>query len=157
MRLADGNRPRGGSLLERTVAYVVDSVITAAVWALLVLAITGGSLDRLTDDPARGVVAAFLFLLIPFAYFVAAEWIASTTPGKRLVGLEVRDADDRPAGLFAVTVRNVLRLAWALGPLGPLILLVDAAFVQLTERDQRIGDLAAGTRVVRRGPAPLGL
>lgn len=156
MRLAEGERPRGATLLERTVAYAADSVVTLGLWFLLVFALTGGSIGQVTEDPTRGVIATFLFLLIPFTYFVAAEWIASTTPGKRLVGLEVRDDEGRPASLFAVTVRNVLRLPWALGPLGPLILAVDAGFVQRTERDQRIGDLAAGTRVLRIGPAPLG-
>lgn len=157
MRMAEARRPRAGTLLERTVAYLVDSALTLGLWALIALALTGGSLARIEEDPTVGVLASFLFLLVPFVYFVLAEAATGTTVGKRLLGLHVRDLADEPAGLFAVTVRNVLRLAWALGPLGPVFLAVDAGFIRLSARDQRVGDLAGRTRVVREGDAPLAM
>lgn len=157
MRRRAADRPPAGTLLDRTLAYLFDGLLTAGVWGLVVLALTGGDIGRIADDPARRVLAGFLFLLIPFTYFVVVEWTAGTTAGKRLVGLTVRRVDGSRAGLFEVTVRNVLRLAWALGPLGPLLLALDAVFIQLTEADQRVGDLAAGTRVLREHDGPLAL
>lgn len=153
MRREQGQHPRAGTLLERAVAYLADSLLTAALWLFVAGSLAGFDLDRLVSDPTIGALAGLLFLSLPFAYFVLAEAAAGTTPGKRLVGLRVRTIDHEPPGLFAATVRNTLRLAWALGPLGPLFLLADAMLVQATERDQRAGDLAARTLVVREGPA----
>lgn len=153
MRRLDGQRPRAGTLLERALAYLVDSLITGAIWLFVAGSLAGFDPDRLFTDPTVGALAGLLFLSLPFAYFVLAEAAAGTTPGKRLLGLRVRTLDHEAPGLFAATVRNTLRLAWALGPVGPLFLLADAVLVQATERDQRVGDLAARTLVVRHGPA----
>lgn len=155
MRLEQGRCPRSGTLLERTVAYLVDSLLTGAAWFVLALALVGFDVDGLTQPGPRAVLAGFLFLLVPFVYFLFAEWITGTTVGKRLVGLHVRTRDNEHPGLFAVTVRTTLRLAWSAGPLGPLFLLLDAASIHQTEVNQRIGDIAGQTLVVREGPALL--
>lgn len=157
MRLAWAQQGRAATLVERTIAYLVDSLVTALLWLLIVLALTGGDLSRIEGATARGVIAAFLFLLVPFVYFVIAETATATTLGKRLMGLTVTDLAGQRPGVFDVTVRNTLRLAWALGPLGPLFLAADAVLIQQTERDQRVGDLAARTQVLRTGPGPLAL
>lgn len=142
-------RPRAAGLLDRAAAYLVDSLLTATVWAALVLALTEDPFDPVSWRPAYAQVLSMLFLVIPFAYFLAFEGTVATTPGKRLFGLSVTSPEGEPAGVYKATVRNVLRLAWSLGPLGPLFLTLDAALVQWTERDVRVGDHAAGTRVLR--------
>lgn len=149
MRRRPAETPRAATLVERTIAYLVDSLVTAGLWLVLVLSLTGGSLSRIQTDPSTGVIAAFTFLLVPFVYFVLAEAATGTTLGKRVMGLSVTTLGHARADVFAVTVRNTLRLAWALGPIGPLFLLADAVLVQQTERDQRVGDMAGRTRVVR--------
>lgn len=158
MRVRDGRAPRAGGLLERTVAYLVDSVVTGLVWLFVVAALSGFDVGALARGGPRAVVAGFLFLLVPFAYFVIAEAATGTTVGKRLMGLRVRGPGGvERAGVFAVTVRNTLRLAWSVGPLGPFFLLLDAALIHQTELDQRVGDLAGRTLVVREGPAVVSL
>lgn len=142
-------RPQAAGLLDRAAAYLVDSLLTAIVWGALVLALTEDPLDPASWRPAYAQVLSMLFLVIPFAYFLAFEGAFATTPGKRLFGLSVTSPAGEPAGVYKATVRNVLRLAWSLGPLGPLFLALDAGLVQWTERDVRVGDHAAGTRVVR--------
>lgn len=149
MRAQAMEGPAAAPLLDRAAAYLVDSLVTALVWGLLVVAFTGDPLAPATWDPTRAQVLSMLFLVIPFGYFLAFEGAWATTPGKRLFGLQVTDGQGRRAGGYEATVRNVLRLAWSLGPLGPLFLTLDAALVQWTERDVRIGDHAAGTRVRR--------
>lgn len=149
MRARDAEAQRAATLLERTAAYLVDALVTFALWLATAVVVAQGDVEAITQDPATSVVVALLFLLVPFVYFVAAEGLTGTTVGKRAFGLRVVGPRQEPAGLFAATVRNVLRLAWALGPVGPLFLLVDVALVQLSEDDQRLGDSAAATRVVR--------
>jgi uncharacterized RDD family membrane protein YckC len=140
---------RAGSLLERTGAYLLDSLATAIAWGAILVAITGGEPLSATEGGVDAVLAGFLFLLVPFAYFVGFEAITRTTPGKRVFGLRVVDEHGAPVAAFEAVVRNVLRLAWALNPIGPAFLALDAVLVQVTRDDQRVGDLAAGTRVVR--------
>lgn len=151
MRGPGSRRPRAAALLDRAGAYLADSVLTAAIWAGIVLALSGGTVDPSGWSPATATLASMTFLVVPFAYFVALEGAWSTTPGKRLFGLAVAGPDGNRVGWYKATVRNVLRLAWSLGPLGPLFLALDAALVQWTEKDTRVGDHAAGTRVLRTG------
>lgn len=140
---------RGATLLERTWAYLIDSLVTLLLWGGLSFLIAGGSLEALTSPTRVAVVAGFLFLLVPFTYFVLLEGLLATTLGKAAMGLALHHEEGGPCGLFDATVRNVLRLAWTLGPAGPLFLLLDVLLIQLTEREQRVGDVAAGTVVVR--------
>lgn len=146
-------RARSATLFERAWAYLVDSLVTFLLWLSVSLLIAGGDLEGLIHDPVLSLTAGMLFLVVPLAYFVVAEATLGTTVGKRIFGLHLERSGGAPVGWFQATVRNLLRLAWALGPLGPLLLLADTVLVQLTEQDARVGDLAAGTRVVRRGPA----
>jgi hypothetical protein len=80
---------------------------------------------------------------------------AGRTPGKRALGLRVVLADGGAVGLRASAVRNLLRLVEGL----PLSYLPAILAILLTRDNQRLGDLAAGTVVMREtavaaGPAP---
>lgn len=156
MKPTAASAPRAASLLERTLAYAIDSLVTLVAWLAIALPLVGGSPSQLTAVNAQGVIAGMLFLLIPFLYLVLAEGLTGTTVGKRVLGLQVVDTGGAPSSLFQATVRNVVRLAWALWPIGPLFLLIDVYLLQTTEDDQRVGDTAAGTRVVRGRTGLLG-
>ena len=89
--------------------------------------------------------AIFSFLLV-FGYDVAFEVFArGRTPGKRLAGLRVMTAAGEPVGLVTSAIRNVLRIIDVL----PTAYGVGVVFVFFTERNQRLGDLVAGSVVVR--------
>ena len=134
----------------RGFAAMVDFLIAALVWA--------GSLWGYTTVAERiGVRAVQLYgviVLLTFAmswsYFVLLEWLwQGQTIGKRMYGLRVIRDDGAPAGFLAVLIRNLLRLVDFLPAfygLGLLTLIV-------TSRSQRLGDIAAGTYVVR-APRP---
>ena len=98
---------------------------------------------------AVALVLAFVFL-VNFGYDVAFETLASgRTPGKRWTGLRVVRADGGPVTFTTSAVRNLLRLvdglfAYAVGVVAILV----------SARNQRLGDLAAGTVVVRERRAP---
>jgi uncharacterized RDD family membrane protein YckC len=135
--------------MERILAYVVDSVVTFLAWFAVAIALAGGRWSRIEEDDTLVLIAGMLLLVVPFTYFVLAEGLAGTTVGKHVLGLRVVGPGGGRPGLFAATVRNVLRLAWALWPVGPAFMALDALLIQRTERDQRMGDAAAGTRVIR--------
>ena len=84
------------------------------------------------------------------SYFVVLEWLwGGQTLGKRIFGLRVISADGSPAGFTAVLIRNLVRLIDFLPAFYGLGLLAIVA----TSRSQRLGDVAAGTFVVR-APRP---
>ena len=81
-----------------------------------------------------------------FVYDVAFEVLASgRTPGKRWNGLRVVRMGGEPIGFLASAIRNVLRVVdWL-----PFAYLVGVAAVFVTARHQRVGDVVAGTLVIR--------
>jgi uncharacterized RDD family membrane protein YckC len=135
----------------RLVAALVDFAIQGAVLFALVLLGAGAGL---AGDAGSGifqmllVVAMFLTL---FGYHVIFETLASgRTPGKRWAGLRVVRQGGEPPGFLAAAIRNLLRLVDMI----PGFYAVGALAILLTGRNQRLGDLAAGTLVVReRRPA----
>jgi len=135
----------------RLVAGVVDYLIRGAI--LLALVIIG--ITAVGDTGAGGFLVAGLFVagfLVYFGYDVAFETLASgRTPGKRATGLRVVRLGGEPVGFVASAVRNLLRLVDGL----PGTYVVGAASILFSRRNQRLGDLAAGTLVVRERRAPL--
>ena len=123
----------------RFMAYVVD----LALQLLAILALTFGTAALGEAGPAIFAVGAFIVF---FGYHVAFETLASgRTPGKMLTHLRVVRDDGTPEGFVASVVRNVVRLIDLL----PAAYTVGVIAVLATERHQRLGDLAAGTIVVR--------
>lgn len=118
--------------------WLLKGVAIAALAVVLLGIAPGGSLGM-----ALFLVLAFITM---FAYDVAFEVLSSgRTPGKRWTGLRVIEADGGRVGLRASTVRNVLRLLD--GPLTSYLL--GSLMILFTQRNQRLGDLAAGTLVIR--------
>jgi uncharacterized RDD family membrane protein YckC len=91
-------------------------------------------------------VFAVLSFALYFGYDVAFEVLAAgRTPGKRWTGLRVLRDDGRPVDLLSSCIRNVVRLVDGL----PLSYLPAMISILATRRNQRLGDLAASTIVVR--------
>jgi hypothetical protein len=88
--------------------------------------------------------------LITWSYFILLEWLwQGQTVGKRMYGLRVIGEDGSPASFTAILVRNLARVVDFLPSFYGLGLLT----VIISPRSQRLGDLAAGTYVVR-APRP---
>jgi uncharacterized RDD family membrane protein YckC len=115
---------------------------------LAALLLLGGLAGHAVDAPG-GVLAAGLVVaafLVQFGYDVLFETLGSgRTPGKRWTGLRVVMKSGGPVGFVASSVRNILRIVDAL----PGFYLVAILSVLFTSNNQRLGDLAAGTLVVR--------
>jgi uncharacterized RDD family membrane protein YckC len=125
----------------RFIAAIIDTAIQVAT--LIALGLVAAV------APDSGVVGAgFLFLAFALftGYDICFETLASgRTPGKRVTGLRVVTAGGGPVRFLTSTIRNVLRLVDIL----PGTYLVGIVVIVATRRNQRLGDLAAGTLVVR--------
>ena len=135
----------------RTAAAVIDTLIKGAVSIALLFA-TGfadalfGSVFEDTSGAVGFAIVTVLLFLVWFGYDVLFETLASgRTPGKRAAGIRVVRMGGRPVGLIASTIRNLLRMVDGL----PTMYGVGIVSILVTSNNQRVGDLAAGTLVVR--------
>lgn len=143
----------------RAIAALIDGLIIGIVDIGLTIGLVAG-IFRLAGNQttatlpegagahaAAWVIGGYLLLLFLFTvgYYVACEgfW-AGKSPGKWLLRLRVISVEGRPITFSSSLIRNVVRILDFL-PSGYLVGMI-AVFV--SPREQRIGDLAAGTVVV---------
>jgi uncharacterized RDD family membrane protein YckC len=129
----------------RFVAELVDQFFQWLVIVAMLLAVLATGADT-----ADGGLLFALFLLgvfaIQFGYHLLFEVTASgRTPGKRWTGIRVVKADGGPVDFGSSAVRNLLRLVDML----PTAYVVGTVAIVASKRNQRLGDMAAGTIVVR--------
>ena len=97
-------------------------------------------------------VAILLLFMLTWGYFLIFELIWNgQTPGKRVAGIRVLTTRGEPVTLVHSLVRNLLRLVDML----PTSYMVGTISILVTRRSQRLGDIAAGTVVVRERHAEL--
>lgn len=132
----------------RILAISLDILILGVSWAVLFVGAVqiAGQLE--------GAVGAVLAVFFSFggylAYFAGFETAMQRTPGKAAFGLRVVSADGTPVRFQQAFLRGVIGLVeFLLVPFGFVAVVV----ALLTPRDQRTGDLAAGTLVVRQRTA----
>lgn len=132
----------------RAFAWLIDALLIFLSWMMgfFVYSFWGDLLRRWQGLSALGqflLVAAVL--ATGWGWDVAWELLASgRTPGKRAMGLRVLRTDGAPVGLAESLARNLLRVVELPFGYAPAILAV-----ALGRRRQRLGDLVAGTLVVR--------
>jgi uncharacterized RDD family membrane protein YckC len=92
------------------------------------------------------------YFAISIGYGIATEWYwRGQTIGKRLLRLRVMDAEGLKLDFSQIAVRNLLRCVDLL----PAFYAVGGAICLLTRQSQRLGDIAAGTIVVRNPQIPV--
>jgi uncharacterized RDD family membrane protein YckC len=129
--------------VSRLLALTVDGAVTVA--AVMAISMAGSSLAPLFGDFLNASLV-LLYFAVMTGYGVALEWFWNgRTLGKRVVGLRVADARGLRLTFSQVLIRNLLRAVDSL----PLFYLVGGTVCVLNSRLQRLGDLAAGTIVVR--------
>jgi uncharacterized RDD family membrane protein YckC len=142
----------------RVLAYIIDSVVVSAIVFGLFLLLTksypkagfkngivlgntrhafaSGSANRTWWIVASVVVAILLLVVLP--------GLRGWTPGKAVVGIRLVNAEGRPPGILRSLLREIL---WIVD--GLVVNLVGFVTALATKANQRVGDLAAGTYVVR--------
>jgi uncharacterized RDD family membrane protein YckC len=150
----------------RFVAVLLDYLLQGAaviilliVFALLLSGVSsgggGGSSNggNLSTKWTIAIIIAIPFLL-EWAYFALFEafWHGQT-PGKRIMKIRVIQQTGRPLSLFESLGRNLVRIIDML----PTAYAIGVICMFITKRQQRLGDLIAGTLVVHERPleAPL--
>jgi uncharacterized RDD family membrane protein YckC len=140
-----------GSVAARIVAHLIDLVFLIMAFALagnVVGSMSGGLTEsgfNLNGLPALAIM--FLAAVAFFLYLVLFEGVFGTTVGKLFLGLRVKNVDGSRCSFGQALVRNLLRIVDAF----PLYL-VGLISTLVTEKKQRVGDLAAHTIVVAETP-----
>lgn len=140
----------------RAVAVFIDGVIRFAALALIYLGLfyVAGATYPATESASLWAMAVvvLIFFVVEWGYFTFFEafWNGQT-PGKRAVGIRViRD------GGYSITfegslIRNLLRIAdWL-----PMFYGLGIVCAMLTPFQKRLGDMVAGTLVVKESGQPL--
>ncbi|CAN5598834.1 RDD family protein [soil metagenome] len=141
------------SIGNRFLACTIDHAIQALTMILMgiayfSLADYSSFSDQLTSEPkwVYAVLILVLFLIVT-GYFAFFEWLWNgQTPGKRWLKLRVIREDGRPVIFWEAAVRNLLR---NFDMMPAPFYSIGLISVFSTRRDQRVGDLVAGTVVVR--------
>ena len=138
----------------RLLAFIIDEIVLYL--GLIVLVIVVFFAGALTILPAarpelsRSVVLTvivFLIFLVNWGYFVLFEALnKGQTPGKKWTGIRVVRDNGLPIGWWESALRNFVRVA---DIMPPPACFVAGLMILFSKRGKRLGDLLAGTMVVR--------
>src|ERR1700733_10254409 len=145
----------------RFIAILIDYGLQFAslVALILVMILFLPSMQKFESASAKWMVA--ILILVPFllhwGYFTLFEGLwHGQTPGKRVAKIRVIQQSGRAITIFESLSRNLVRVIDFL----PTFYVVGTVSIFITKRNQRLGDLVAGTLVVHEGQsrdtAPLG-
>lgn len=125
--------------------FLLQAIITVlVVWGLVWLGVS------LKLNDVLGVVGAIIvgsmgFLAFTIYYVLAEMLTGGQSPGKRMAGLRVIGVDGRPVTFLQSALRNIIRAVDMI----PFFYTVGLIAVFSTRRAQRLGDMVAGTIVVK--------
>jgi uncharacterized membrane protein SpoIIM required for sporulation/uncharacterized RDD family membrane protein YckC len=130
----------------RALAAIIDSLVLIC-WSMALVVVFG--LLALQLEEWAGAIFTLVYFASLWGYYTFFEGFRNgQTPGKRRLGIRVVRDTGHPVTFGAAAVRNLLRAADFLPP--PY--LIGGLLVALHPRAKRLGDLVAGTVVVRDRP-----
>ena len=130
----------------RILATIVDAIIFSIFYWVLAVLFGSTSVEGGSFAYSLGAIASLLYIVGVFAYYLFMEGYLGQTVGKMLLGIKVVSEDTGGVpGLGAAAWRTVLRVIDG-------ILFYAVAFVSVlaTQKNRRLGDMAAHTLVVRK-------
>jgi uncharacterized RDD family membrane protein YckC len=133
----------------RFLAALMDQILQWAAFAILMIALA--ELAQLMPGvagsnkvPLVALITGSTFIFL--GYYVLFEMIWNgQTPGKRAAGIRVLRDDGTPITMTESLLRNTIRVIDFL----PVFYGVGMIFVLSSERNKRLGDIAAGTVVIK--------
>ena len=145
----------GSRFLAVALDTLIQALLSIGILLLLVWAQPGatalgkalGMGDTLVGAVEAGIAIVILFL-VSVGYYVAFEaaWNGQT-PGKRAMGIRVVRDGGYPLTFMDSVIRNLIRVIEA-----ALVYVPSAISALVSSQNKRLGDLAAGTIVVRDRP-----
>jgi uncharacterized RDD family membrane protein YckC len=131
----------------RVLAIIVDSILFSVLFWVMSMLFGSSSAQGGQVNATLTGLPFVLYLLIVFAYFTLMEGYLGQTVGKMLLGIRViREDNGGVPGIKTAALRTVLRLIDVL----PFAYLVGFIAVLISAKNQRLGDMAANTLVVRK-------
>jgi uncharacterized RDD family membrane protein YckC len=126
----------------RALASLLDNVVWVVFFFWIYVNVVAVAFDA---SGTAGVVSVIAFFSFWFNYFAFCEWRWGQTIGKNATGLEVRSLDGAEKLTYGqASIRNLLRLID--------FFVIGEVMIATTKQEQRLGDKAAKTIVVRRAP-----
>ncbi|MFN2449895.1 MAG: RDD family protein [Candidatus Baltobacteraceae bacterium] len=141
----------------RFLAVMIDLLIQIGIVLVIVVGIVlartqPGTYPRVAAETPLWAKSAAIALIVVvlfaifFGYFILFEALhGGRTPGKRLVGIRVVRDGGYAIDFGSAVVRNLVRA----GEFGLGFYAISAACTLISKQNKRLGDLAAGTVVVR--------
>jgi len=138
-------------VLGRRIGAAIIDIGIAIIIVLLVGSVIGNDVASDAPTSARfGTLDRIVILGLVFAYYFATEMVWGQTVGKRVLDIRVERVDGTKATPGAILIRTLLRAID--GILFYLVALI--AVLATGPRRQRLGDIAAKTRVVSASQPP---
>ena len=134
----------------RMAAAVLDTILLFLALLLVILVGSNVNLGGALGGWFTALMVLLMFGLV-WGYFAAFEALnGGRTPGKQSLGIRVVMDTGQPVTTGAAVVRNLVRLLDCYFPLVPVLPAMLLMF--LNKSNKRLGDMAAGTIVVRDRP-----
>jgi uncharacterized RDD family membrane protein YckC len=131
----------------RIVATIIDGLLIGALFTVMTMLF--GTITNVGFANWNGSMPALptvLYGVIVVLYYVLLEGYVGQTVGKMLLGIKVvREDNGEVPGLGGATIRTLLRIVDSL-----FSYLVAFITVLISGKNQRLGDMAAHTLVVRK-------
>jgi uncharacterized RDD family membrane protein YckC len=132
-----------GGLGERILAYLIDLAIFVA------LAIIGGILTNVLSNTGIGVYFIIVGLMLLFYDLICESFFNGQSVGKLVMKIRVISLDGTRPKFSQFLLRWLFRLV---DNFGITVYLGGVVSIILTDKGQRIGDIIAGTVVIRTKP-----
>lgn len=149
----------------RVAAFIIDALILAAIsavgWYVLTKNVGQGSCiggGVTINGKCRGFTDSgnrTLWIAINTVASIGILWVmqglTGKTPGKAMMGIQVVNAEGRPPGVWRAALRSIL---WIIDDFPYIVPFLTGFITALTsQRNQRVGDMVAGTFVVDKNAA----
>ncbi|HXF15485.1 MAG TPA: stage II sporulation protein M [Burkholderiales bacterium] len=138
----------------RLLAFIIDQIILyLSILAIVLLLLFSGAMGIVSgisqewSSTITLTVLAFVIFFLNWGYFLLFEALnKGQTPGKRSTGIRVVRDSGLPVGWRESALRNFVRIA---DIMPPPACFVAGLMILLSKQGKRLGDLLAGTMVVR--------
>jgi uncharacterized RDD family membrane protein YckC len=130
----------------RVLATLVDGILLGFVFALMSMLFGSSSAQAGQVSASLEGFSALVYFVVVFAYYILMEGYLGQTVGKMLLAIKVvREDSGEVAGIKTAAIRTVVRIVDGL-----FFYLVAFISVLASGKNQRLGDMAAHTLVVRK-------
>ena len=147
---------QAATVVERLAALLLDfffiGIYFFAVTYTFTLSKVMRTNDLLSNNQTLYITLLILFWLPAFAYhFLFESMLGGRTPGKMILKIKVTNVDGSTPGIGAYFLRWILMFVdfYLISPV------IGAAFIIFSNYHQRIGDMAAGTIVIKTNQSTL--